>query len=273
MSDTGPVLPAIVRIWKLVRLASSVLARTTWLAATVRSKPVQERDRYRTHLQHVACNKFLKILGVEVENRLPKTDGENFISVSNHLGILDPLVISAVMPVTFSAKSEMADWPIAGWISRTVGIIFVHRDRRMATSQFVQDVRKKLTRGIVVHTFPEGTTSDGTSVRTFRTGAFAVAEKDPATPILPFALVPVEINNYPISNPLQACALIWADDTIPMLKHFWGVLGLKSAKYVLASQGYIRAHKMSRKALAAQAQAMVLEAKRDCLKPPVHSSM
>ncbi len=93
--------------------------------------------------------------------------------VANHHGLLDPWILASVLPVAFAAKAEMGTWPVMGWICRTVGIIFVERDRRMATSKFVEELRFAMRAGVRVLVFPEGTTGDGLSIRDFKTAGFA----------------------------------------------------------------------------------------------------
>ena len=267
MSEFKPLLPRYRRVIKLMRFTLSIISRTLYLAATVKSKPPEKRALYRAHLQQRACRKFLSIFGITVVSKVKQPREKEILSVSNHLGILDPFVIASLFPTVFSAKAEMGSWPVVGWISRTVGIIFVHRDRRMATSKFVQDVKQKMGEGVAVHAFPEGTTSDGSTVRQFKTGAFAALEDITNARVWPLAIVPVEINGFRVVDHAQASSLCWYDEQISLFQHFWGVLGLRSATYLVTADPPIETNAQSRKLLADRAHRSVLsmtkESRRD----------
>ena len=49
--------------------------------------------------------------------------------VSNHLGLLDPFVLAARLRVALVGKAAIGRWPAAGWVARTMGVIFVERER------------------------------------------------------------------------------------------------------------------------------------------------
>ena len=130
------------------RFAASLVYRTTRLAVRVRSVAESERPRFRAREQREACARFLEHLGVtvRVEGEIPAR--HEYLIASNHVGFLDPWVIASVMDATFAAKTEMASWPVMGWVCRTVGIIFVDRDRRAATSNLVDAVRESMRGGV-----------------------------------------------------------------------------------------------------------------------------
>ena len=75
--------------------------------------------------------------------------------LSNHVSWLDIPVISAIMPIAFVAKREVASWPVVGIAAKLLRTVFVDRARR-------------LTEGDPVVLFAEGTSSDGNHVLEFR---------------------------------------------------------------------------------------------------------
>src|SRR5258708_39927049 len=79
--------------------------------------------------------------------------------VCNHLGYLDILVLSALAPCVFVAKSEVKHWPIFGWFARKAGTVFVHREQRAQARQTVDQIETALQTGALVVLFPEGTSS------------------------------------------------------------------------------------------------------------------
>ncbi len=184
----------IRRLQRAVRLFFALIWTTLKLAVSVRWKPEAEKPLYRAHRQRLACQQYCRILGVRVETVGELPEAGAMIVVSNHLGIMDPWILASVLPVAFAAKAEMGDWPVMGWVCRTIGIIFVHRDRRMATTRFVEELQETIRTGVRVLVFPEGTTGDGRTIRPFKTAGFASVAGMEDGAVLPVYHVAVKID-------------------------------------------------------------------------------
>ena len=92
--------------------------------------------------------------------------------VANHGSWLDILTMFSAGDVHFVAKSEVAKWPVIGWLARQVGTLFIERRRSQAgTHQAV--LRKRLVEGVRLCFFPEGTSTDTLRVLPFRSTLFA----------------------------------------------------------------------------------------------------
>jgi 1-acyl-sn-glycerol-3-phosphate acyltransferase len=95
----------------------------------------------------------------------------------NHLSLLDPLVLLSLWPMRFVAATEVLRYPVVGWITKTIGTIFVSRQDRDARQQ----ARGKIVAAIEQHPqppivlFPEGRLGPGHRLYPFRYGAFALA--------------------------------------------------------------------------------------------------
>jgi len=92
--------------------------------------------------------------------------------VANHVSWLDIVVIDAVLPARFVAKSEIRRWPLIGWMSARAGTLFIERARierarRRDTARIARQVSDVLLSGDVCAVFPEGTTTDGSKVLAF----------------------------------------------------------------------------------------------------------
>lgn len=87
--------------------------------------------------------------------------------VGNHVSWLDIYVINAWQSVPFVAKAEVEKWPILGWLAKTIGTIFIRRNKRSDARRIVQQLADRLENGETICIFPEGTTSDGTSLLPF----------------------------------------------------------------------------------------------------------
>lgn len=121
--------------------------------------------------------KLVSVAGValQVEGELPRP-GENAVMVAaNHISWLDMFAVSAAWPTRFVAKSEVRDWPLAGWIAERAGTLFIRRDRRRDTARMNDQVHAVLARRDCVGFFPEGTTSEGDTLLKFHTSLFEPA--------------------------------------------------------------------------------------------------
>ena len=112
---------------------------------------------------------LLAILGARIEVRGPVPTGP-FLLAANHLGYVDVLVLGSLMPCVFVARSDMASWPIIGWLARTTDTIYIDRARRSDLLAVNAAVTERLDRGQGVVIFPEATSTDGAEVLRFRSG-------------------------------------------------------------------------------------------------------
>ena len=97
--------------------------------------------------------------------------------VCNHLSYLDILVLAALAPCVFVAKSEVRYWPIFGWFAKLAGTVFVHREQRTQAGQTVTEIENALQTDSLVVLFPEGTSSDGHTVLPFKSSLLEPAAR------------------------------------------------------------------------------------------------
>jgi 1-acyl-sn-glycerol-3-phosphate acyltransferase len=121
---------------------------------------------------HVSCARIAKRLALAPSVTHPKADDGPGLTVSNHLTYLDILVYGAARPFLFVAKSEVRRWPLLGTLASLGGTIFVDRGRSLQVADASRQIERALREGIPVLLFPEGTSSDGSSVLPFRSPLF-----------------------------------------------------------------------------------------------------
>jgi 1-acyl-sn-glycerol-3-phosphate acyltransferase len=109
--------------------------------------------------------RLLPILGIEISavHGSPCTQS---LLAANHVSWLDVPVLGALMPITFLSKDEVRNWPLIGWMSAQLGTLFIRRGGH-ETEALVEHIAAEIQNGTPVVIFPEGTTSDGTSLRRF----------------------------------------------------------------------------------------------------------
>jgi 1-acyl-sn-glycerol-3-phosphate acyltransferase len=104
-------------------------------------------------------------MGVRLECRGAHPTGG--LICSNHLSYLDILSYAAVTPCIFVSRSDVHRWPVFGWCARWGGTIFIDRQSRASTEDVVQQMNNALGAGVPILLFPEGTSTDGSSVLRF----------------------------------------------------------------------------------------------------------
>lgn len=171
----------------------------------------------RAHWLRSACCRVMNAMGVRcsVHGALP----ERGLVVSNHLSYLDILFYGAAMPCFFVSKAEVEHWPYFGWAARTGGALFLERGRRSSTSAVAQEIGRRFALSVPVLLFPEGTSSDGSSVMRFLSGFFepAIAAQAPVT---------AAAVRYFAGEGGTERDLCWFGDA-GFLPHLWKVLGTK----------------------------------------------
>ncbi|MBM7581339.1 1-acyl-sn-glycerol-3-phosphate acyltransferase [Caldicoprobacter guelmensis] len=125
----------------------------------------------------------------------PRVEGlENFpmegktIVYSNHISLLDPVLIGCVLPrqVFFMAKMELFKIPVLRTIIRQLGAFPVKRGS--ADLSAIKHSLQVLNDGKVFGIFPEGTRSKTGFLQSFSHGIASIAHKSRAK-VLPIAIV------------------------------------------------------------------------------------
>lgn len=139
------------------------------------------RERMGSHWSAL----LLRLMGVELRVRgRPMTGGG--VIVANHVSWLDIPLIYACAPTRFVSKSEVRDWPVAGWLAEAAGTFYLRRGKGGARPLLNRLIPHLRARGSVV-IFPEGTTTDGMDVLPFHPRLFCAAIES-GRPVQPVAL-------------------------------------------------------------------------------------
>src|SRR6266516_123787 len=157
---------AFLGVWRACAVVFFSLCALIEDAITIpffaRTQRLHARATWLHRWSRFAC----RVMGIRVTTRgsMPLSG----LLVSNHLSYLDVLVLSSIRPCVFVAKRDVSAWPLFGWLARAAGTIFVDREHRLSSSAVVDLVRATLASGSVVVLFPEGTSSDGSTVLPFK---------------------------------------------------------------------------------------------------------
>ena len=107
--------------------------------------------------------------------------------VMNHISWFDIPVLAAQQPLHFLSKAEVKGWPLIGWFTERAGTLFIQRGVAGAAENSLNEITRCLKSGGSVVVFPEGTTTDGSSLRNFH-GRLLQAAINARVKIQPVAL-------------------------------------------------------------------------------------
>lgn len=164
-------------------------------------------------------------LGLRVRVIGSPAKGRPLLILANHISWLDIVALSAVMPLSFVARADMAGWPIFGLFAKLQRSIFVERTRKSATGSARDALATRLLAGAPVVLFTEGTTSDGNRVLPFRSSMVGAVEAlfghaDPE--VQPVAIAYTRYQGLPMLRTKRPDVAWYGDmDLIP---HFAGIL-------------------------------------------------
>jgi 1-acyl-sn-glycerol-3-phosphate acyltransferase len=131
--------------------------------------------------------KLLRLAGISLEVEGRPRPGASLL-LSNHVSWLDIAVIHAACPqARFVSKADVLHWPVLGWLIRSVGTLFIERERKRDALRVVHEVAAALGRGETVAVFPEGTTGSGARLLPFHANLLQAAIAGQA-PVLALAL-------------------------------------------------------------------------------------
>jgi 1-acyl-sn-glycerol-3-phosphate acyltransferase len=172
--------------------------------------------------------------------------------VCNHLSYLDVLVLAALTPSRFVAKSEVRNWPVFGWFACLAGTIFVERNKRSQVARSAEEMAAALQQGSLMVLFPEGTSSGGETVLPFKSSLLEPATRN-SQPVTA-GLIAYDLIDGDVSE--EVC--YWKDMTL--LPHLINLLS-KSIVHAVVCFTEARQETRDRKILARQLHSEVLRLK------------
>ena len=149
-------------------------------------------DRRRMVLKARWSAALLRTMGVEADVDLSHAVPGAML-VANHISWVDVFVINAALPCAFVAKEEVRQWPFLGWLSEKNDTVFMRRGSRGHARIINGEIAAILGEGKHVAVFPEGTTTDGRSIRHFH-AALLQAAVETGRPVVPMAISYWEID-------------------------------------------------------------------------------
>ena len=167
-----------------------------------------------------------RIIGVRFTLSGEQSEQKSVLYVSNHVSYLDIFVLGFIRAY-FIAKSEVASWPIFGPLARFQNTLFFERKAGKSRSQL--DVMKEhLQSGKSLTLFAEGTSTNGTEVKPFKSSLFEAANTKDAqnrVAIQPITIVYTHYDGHLIDDQETRDNYAWYA-TMPFTAHFMNILSI-----------------------------------------------
>jgi 1-acyl-sn-glycerol-3-phosphate acyltransferase len=211
--------------------ALSTWRLATFLAWTLPLMPVQAvglllRRRWVAHFPRFYHRRACRLLGLKVRQIGHPVGARPVLFVSNHVGYLDITVLASLIPGSFVAKAEIADWPLFGWLAKLQRSVFVDRQVR-STAHQRDAIAERLAAKDALILFPEGTSGDGNHILPFKSSLFSVVfnkQTDEPITVQPVSIAYTRLDGLPIGRRLRPF-FAWYGD-MALAPHAWRVLGL-----------------------------------------------
>ena len=170
--------------------------------------------------------------------------------VANHVSWVDIHALNSIRAVRFIAKAEIRGWPVFGWFAHKVNTLFIERAKRHDTGRIVALASESLQDGDNLCFFPEGTTTDGTHVKPFKSSLIQAAVNAEAC-IWPFSI------RYPGDDGRPNTQMAYHDE-VTLMQSIQQVLAQRRPVVHLHFSPPIEAAGQDRRTLLAQARELIL---------------
>ena len=193
-------------------------------------------------------------MNIRVKGTVPESP---FFLVSNHISYLDILFLWTQVDATFVSKAEVQNWPLIGYIAKSLGTIFIQRRNKKELLSVNQQILNQLKKehGLIV--FPEGTSSDGSDILPFRSALLEPLMVKDAKVIVAYLSYSSPSDK---SNPSET--ICWWNLEESFVTHFYRLCKIKSfvATVVFSAQ---KEYSKDRKILACELHSTIKQLKRD----------
>ena len=158
-------------------------------------------------------NAFVMLMDVTIEGKENLIPGQSYVLAANHLSLVDIYVLYGFtgLDLKWVMKNELRKVPILGLACELMGHVYVNRTDTESALASIASAKERITDGMCVVFFPEGTRSRTVALRSFKKGAFRMA-LDLGIPV-----VPVSIHNT--NRVLPSDTLQWRPGKVKLVFH------------------------------------------------------
>lgn len=164
-------------------------------------------------------------LHISAHGHVPNHMVTSTMVVANHISWLDVHALNSYVSLRFIAKYELSKWPVFGYLARNADVLFINRGNRRDAARVANMTAESLRAGDNLCLFPEGTTTDGSTIAPFKSSIIQAAIEANAN-------IQAVAIHYPHPDGGSNTAMAYAGDTT-MKQSFAQILLQKSPKVEL----------------------------------------
>ncbi len=177
-------------------------------------------ERQRNQRINQWSYQLTRMLGLRIKIcGIPPPSEQQTLILANHISWVDIFALNSVSTARFVAKAEVGRWPLIGQLCKGTGTLFIERGNKRSTVHINHEIIAGLEAGQRIAVFPEGTTSDGSSLKPFRSSLLQPAIECQTT------IQPVYLR-YVDATGNASSAAAYCDD-ISFGASMWKLLGSK----------------------------------------------
>lgn len=165
VTSQARVATGIRRCQRMIRIAAHVSSGLCTISLQFPRYCQAQRDQRINRWSY----RLTEMLGLHIKVcGVPPKSGQRTLILANHVSWVDIFALNAVSTARFVAKSEVGSWPLIGRLCKGTGTLFIERENKRDTARLNHEIVAALETDQNIAVFPEGTSSDGTSLRPFR---------------------------------------------------------------------------------------------------------
>ena len=153
--------------------------------------------------------------GININFDSEKIDKKNSVVlyIANHVSWFDIICLGTLLDARFIAKKEVSKMGIFGFLAKLSNTFFIDNENKNKIIEYNNSIQKKLQEGENFIIFPEGTTSDGNGIISFKSSMLECAFDDNnKINIQPISICYSKLNNIPMGIYLRR-NIAWVGDT------------------------------------------------------------
>ena len=224
-----------------VRLAAFLLASVvtiivqTTILSVLRLRGKRIALAYPKSFHYQCC----KMVGLNVIVEGEPLHGDHIVYMGNHVSYFDVQAMGSLVKGTFIAKKDIESWPFFGLMGKMGQTIYMSRNPADAARESqMLDERLKAPSPVII--FPEGTSSNGSSVLPFKSSLFELFLNKNIT-IQPFTISIMSVNGKtPVTTEMRD-HYAWHGD-MDLVPHLWNFVKSKGATIKITFQNPIATH-------------------------------
>jgi len=249
----------------VMRLASFFALIAILVPAQLIYSLFDSRDPFR--LSRLFHRMLMKSLAFRIRVHGALTSSSPTLFLANHASYLDIPVLSTLIPASFVAKSEVAGWPLIGFLAKLQRTVFIER-RSIRAEEQRGILRAQLENKHNLIIFPEGTSTDGLKALPFKSSLFSIVEEGlpgMELTVQPVSITCTEIGGVPITRAGRPFYAWYGDMTL--VGHLWNVFKLGHFTVDVIFHPAVQPQSFAdRKALARYCHQQVSRGIEQCLK-------